>query len=282
MREREAPAGFFEPRFQLPAFLQRRGFGGRQFDTEAVRAYTVAPVPRPPVRAADPVVERPAESDRLLAVLARRERNNAMLIGPSGCGKSALVRGLGQTLAANLGPASLDAAEVVELDLGVLRTWADRVVRRSRSPVVTVENLDLALRIDDQSGGRFVTALASLAEARAPLICTASAEAYDRLGQGYPTLANRFEPVEVPEASAEFTASVLEALRPGLEEFHGVAIDESALAAAVELAPRVRGGRVLPGGAVDLLDTAAARLAVVRETEGDRPVLDASRLRGAA
>jgi ATP-dependent Clp protease ATP-binding subunit ClpB len=82
------------------------------------------------------------------------------------------------------------------------------------------------------------------------------------LEQSFPTLATRFEVVEVPEASLEFSASVLEALRPSLQEFHGVTIEDSAIAATIELVPRLRPERALPGGAVDLLDAAAARLAV--------------------
>ncbi|HTJ72157.1 MAG TPA: Clp protease N-terminal domain-containing protein [Actinospica sp.] len=263
VREREEPS-VFEPRFPMPGFLQRRPFvrgatarAGREF-----AEYTPVAAPRAPVRASDPVARRPAEAERLLVVLARRERNNALLVGPSGCGKSALVRDLAQTLGANRGPASLGSAEVVELDVAALRAGVDRIVRRSASPVVLIEDLDMLLRADDLSGGRVVTAVASLAESEAPLIVTASAEARDRFEQGFPTLATRFESVELAAADPAHTLDVLELLRPGLQDFHGITIADSALAAAVELAPRVPGGRVPPGGAVDLLDAAAARLAV--------------------
>jgi type VI secretion system protein VasG len=67
-----------------------------------------------------------------------------------------------------------------------------------------------------------------------------------------------------------------------LQEFHGITIDDSALGAAIELAPHVLGGRALPGGAVDLIDTAAARLVVREEPGGDTPVLGEGQLRGAA
>jgi len=275
-RDRDEPPGFFEPRFRMPAFLQGRG-SGRSPSAEATRVYAAASTPRTPVRSTDPVVPRPAVSEQLIAVLARRERNNALLVGPSGSGKSALVRGLAQTLAANRGPAALGSAEVVELDLAALRTGAERVVRRSASPVVLVEDLDMLLRADDLSGGRLVMALASLADGESPLVVTGTAEASERLEQGFPTLATRFEAVDLTEASQAITKAVLQELRPALQEFHKITIEESALTGAVEVALRVSGGRVLPGGAVDVLDAAAARAAARRVT-----VLDGERLRGAA
>jgi hypothetical protein len=174
------------------------------------------------------------------------------------------------------------SAEVVELDLAALRAGVERVVRRSASPVVLVEDLDLLLRADDLSGGRIVTALAGLAESESPLIVTASAEARDRFEQGFPTLATRLHAVELAEASGAHAREVLEQLRPALQRFHGIVIDDSALTAAIELAPRVLGGRVLPGGAVDLLDTAAARLVVRAQSPGGTPALTEAHLREAA
>jgi ATP-dependent Clp protease ATP-binding subunit ClpC len=280
VREREEPAGF-EPRFPMPGFLRARSSARAAASAATVREFGAPAAPRPQVRATDPVAERPAESARLLAVLARRERNNALLVGPSGAGKSALVRGLSQTLAGNRGPASLGSAEVLELDLAALRGGADRIVRRN-APVVLVEDLDMLLRADDLSGGRLVMALAGLAEAESPLVVTGSAEARERLEQGFPTLATRFESVEVGEAGTAHAFDVLTLLRPGLQDFHGITIDDSALTAAIELAPRVLGGRVLPGGAVDLLDAAAARLAVRGEPAGDTSVLREGHLRDAA
>jgi ATP-dependent Clp protease ATP-binding subunit ClpC len=281
-RERDEASGA-DSRFSMPGLLRRgiaRAYSprtGREFAENAPAA-----PPRPPVRAGDPVVRRTAEWEALLSVLARREHNNALLVGPSGCGKSALVRDLAQTLAANRGPASVGSAEVVELDLAALRAGVERVVRRSASPVVLVEDLDLLLRADDLSGGRIVTALAGLAESESPLIVTASAEARDRFEQGFPTLATRLHAVELAEASGAHAREVLEQLRPALQRFHGIVIDDSALTAAIELAPRVLGGRVLPGGAVDLLDTAAARLVVRAQSPGGTPALTEAHLREAA
>ncbi|HET9173382.1 MAG TPA: Clp protease N-terminal domain-containing protein [Actinospica sp.] len=278
-REGEAGPSLFEPRFPMPGFIQRRvsGRGAGSRSARASAEYTSTGAPRTPMWATDPVVERPDEADRLLAVLARREHNNALLVGPSGCGKSALVRGVAQKLGANDGPAVLVGAEVTELDLTAIRTGGERFVRRSSSTIVLIEDLDLTLRLDDTYGGRAVTTLASVAFSETPLVVTASAEAAERLGQDFPTLLARFETVESAAADAAHSLAVLELLRPSLQDFHGITIEDSALAAAVELAPRVRGGRVLPGGAVDLLDAAAARRAV-----HGSDVLTAEQVRGAA
>ena len=279
-REREESSGVFEPRFPMPGFLARRGFA-RATSARPARPfvqYTEAGLAsvRTPVRPG-PVVDRPAESERLLAVLARRERNNVVLVGPSGSGKSALVRGVVQTLGTDRAPAALADAEVIELDLAALRAGAGRIGRRGGPAIALVEDLDLLLRADDLSGGRLVTALASLADADSPLIVTASAEAIEHLEQGFPTLATRFEPVEVAEASGPHTFAVLELLRPALQEFHGVTIEDAALTAAIELAPQLRRARVLPGGAVDLLDAATARAAVARSAVvGEEQVRDAA------
>ncbi|HEX4791448.1 MAG TPA: Clp protease N-terminal domain-containing protein [Actinospica sp.] len=266
---------------------ERRGtLRGVPQGREATRAAGAGPAAREsvpgsarvPAHAADPVVPRPSETERLLAALGRRERNNALIVGPSGAGKSALVRGLGRQLARRHGPASLGGAEVLELDLLSLHGGAERLVRRRASPVVLIEDLDALLAADELSGGRMTMAVLGLADAQVPFVLTATEAAHERLVRTFPTLAGRFEVIELPAAGQALTMQILQALRPGLLEYHRILIEDSALAAAVELGALGVGGRVLPGAAVDLLDTAAARLSVSR-AEGEDLVLDAARLR---
>jgi len=270
------------PRLAMPGSLQFRRTS-RPVSTLAGREYVPGLI-HALIRPNDPVVPRPAEAELLAAVLARREHNNALLVGPTGSGKSALVRGLAQEFAAGRGPASLGRAEFVQLDPPALRTGVDWVARRGSSPIVLVEDLDLLLLSSgDTYSGRLVLGLAPFAKAEEPLIVTATPQSREKLETLFPTIATRFETVELPEADADLTMRVLRLLRPTLQEFHSIAIEDAALAAAVELAPQMVGGRVLPGGAVDLLDAAAARLTPRRERgSGETPVLREQDLRRAS
>jgi ATP-dependent Clp protease ATP-binding subunit ClpC len=254
---------------------------GREFPLPGTfaREYPAGPM-RVPAHAADPVVPRPAETERLLTVLGRRHGNNALIVGPSGAGKTALMRGLARLLAANRGPAALGGAELLELDLLALRSGADRLVRRAVSPVVLIEDLDTVLASDGLSGGRMVMTLAGLAASEVPCVLTGTGAAHARLEQGFPALASRFTAIDLPAAGQVLTMEVLQALRPALLEFHRIVIEDSALAAAVELGARATGGRVLPGAAVDVLDTASARLSAARpEGEEGEALLGADQLR---
>jgi len=222
------------------------------------------------VHAGDPVVPRQAELEQLIATLARRERNNALIIGPSGSGKSALVRGLGQELAKNRGPAALSGAVILRLEPPALRIGLGRLAPRNISPIAVVEDLDLLLGSDDSPASRLILGLAALADAEEPLIVTATPQAREQLESRFPTFASRFEPVELTEADAAYTQEVLQLLRPGLQAFHALTIDDAALPAAIEIAQEPSAkpaahARVLPGAAVDVLDAAAARLAAQRE-----------------
>jgi len=231
---------------------------------------------------ADPVLERPEQMRQLLAVLGRRNRNNALLVGPSGAGKTALARGASQLLGGKRGPAALAGAELMELDLLALRTGGERLVRRRYQSIVLIEDLDTLLPADDVSGGRMTLTLAKLVDAEAPIVVTCTEQAHARLKETYPALAARFEAIEIGPADQTVTLEVLRTLRSTMAEFHQVTIEDSALAAAVELGSLANSGRVLPGAAVDVLDEAAARLAASTQPREDEQtaVLDDRGVRG--
>lgn len=284
-RDRGGPAGAAGPvpgtgdrRAVLRGMFQRRE-GASGPTARGPREY-VTGAPRPPEPADDPVVERPDPTRRLLGVLGRRERNNALIIGPAGCGKSALVRGAMRMVAGDRGPASLRGVEFVELDGAGLGGGVERLVRRTVSAIVLIEDLGTLLAVDDRAGGRLVLGLAALADARSPLALTATEATYERFARAYPALAQRFTEVRLDEADTALSREVLVALRPRFAAFHDIAIADSALDAVLEVASNAATGRAMPGRALDVLDTAAARVSEL--AQGDRvtlPVLDARRVR---
>ena len=260
------PASDPAPRLPLPGFITARRTSRAQ--SAPAGRESMQGLGQTLVHAGDPVVPRQAELERLIATLARRERNNALIIGPSGSGKSALIRGLGQELAKNRGPAALTGAAILRLEPPVLRIGLRRLTPRNISPIALVEDLDLLLGTDDSPTSRVVLALAALADGEEPLIVTATPQARAQLESQFPTFAARFEPIEITEADTAHTEEVLQQLRPGLQAFHTVTIDDAALTAAIEIAQQssgTPGARALPGAAVDVLDAAAARLAAQQE-----------------
>lgn len=245
---------------RLRGFLRRR-------DGEAVPEELRGLI-RTPRRPDDPVVPRPELTGPLLAALARRERNNALVIGPSGAGKSALVRWTRQTVASRgfrLGGAD-DAVTLIELRPSALRLGPGRLIQPQRHLVAVVEDLDALFAAFAAVGvARLAGTLSELADSDTPLIVTGTADALARLAEAAPALAERFTLIPVPAADTVLTAEILRVLRPELDRHHGVAIADETLAAAIELGGRYAasgGARVLPGAAVDLLDAAAARVAL--------------------
>ena len=219
---------------------------------------------RSPRRPDDPVAPRPELTDLLLGALGRGEHNNVLLVGVSGAGKSALVRWTRQTLADRefrLG--ALTGATVVELGRSALRLGPSRLIQHQQPLIVVIEDLDAWFAAVSGDGGARVPALlGELAESATPMLVTATPDAHARLLAADPALAERFAVLPVPAADAALSAEILRLLRPELARYHGVAIPDETLAAAVALGAAGSGGRVLPGAAVDLLDAAAARVAL--------------------
>lgn len=209
----------------------------------------------------EPLVGRAAESRRLIEILSRRDGGNALLVGERGAGKSALVAGLAHRVGAGDVPAALRGARVVALDLAAMPDGElDRIMAAARGGgvVLVLDDLHAAAR----PGSPVLAALGRLADPDAPrVIATATpAGERERLAD-LPVLRRLFQRLPVAEASVEDTAMILRVLRARFEEHHGITIRDAALVAAARLADRI-GGRVRPGGAVELLDEAATRLQV--------------------
>jgi ATP-dependent Clp protease ATP-binding subunit ClpC len=228
----------------------------------------------------DPVIGRADEVDQVLEVLARRTKNNPVLVGDPGVGKTAIVEGIAQRIAGVDGdgdvPAVLRDVRIVALDLAGmvagtkyrgefeerLTTVIDEVVAAGRQVVVFVDELHTVIGAGSAEGSAMDAATIlkpMLARGELRLIGATTVGDYRRHIEKDPALERRFEPVTVPEPSVEETVAILRGLRRRYEDHHGVRISDAALEAAARLSDRYVRDRFLPDKAIDLIDRAAAR-----------------------
>ncbi|HYD29994.1 MAG TPA: AAA family ATPase, partial [Azospirillaceae bacterium] len=224
----------------------------------------------------DPVIGRDDEIRRTIQVLARRTKNNPVLIGDPGVGKTAIVEGLAQRLAAGDVPEGLKDRRVLALDLTALLAGAKfRGEFEERLKAVLAEVQAAAGRIilfiDEMhtlvGAGRTDGAIDAAnmlkpALARGELRCVGATtpDEYRRYIEKDAALARRFQPVNVDEPSSEDAVSILRGLKAKYEVHHGVRIADAAIVAAVSLSDRYIADRRLPDKAIDLVDEAASRL----------------------
>jgi ATP-dependent Clp protease ATP-binding subunit ClpC len=224
----------------------------------------------------DPVIGREAEIDQVVEVLARRTKNNPVLVGEPGTGKTAIVEGLAARVAAGQVPVALRDVRVVALDLAGMVAGTkyrgefeerltgviDEIVAAGRSLVVFVDELHLVVgagSAQDQAMDAASILKPALASGDLQLVGATTPEDHRRYIERDAALARRFEVVRVPEPTPEATAEILRGLRPRYEEHHRVRITDAAIDAAVTLSVRYLRDKYLPDKAVDLIDRAAAR-----------------------
>ena len=227
--------------------------------------------------ALDPVVGRADEIDSVLEVLARRTKNNPVLLGDPGVGKTAIVEGIAARIVAGDVPEVLRDLRVVALDLAGmvagtkyrgefeqrLTGIVDEVVAARRSVVVFVDELHQVVGAGAAEGGAMDAGTIlkpALARGELQLIGATTLREYRKHIERDPALERRFEPVRVPEPTVEQTVAILTGLRERYERHHGVRITDAALDAAAALADRYVRDRFLPDKAIDLVDRAAARV----------------------
>ncbi|MGE4372271.1 MAG: ATP-dependent chaperone ClpB [Xanthobacter sp.] len=224
----------------------------------------------------DPVIGRDEEIRRTIQVLARRTKNNPVLIGEPGVGKTAIVEGLARRIVDGDVPESLKGKSLLALDMGALIAGAKyrgEFEERLKSVLSEIEAAEggIILFIDEMhtlvgagksDGAMDASNLLKPALARGELHCVGATtlDEYRKHVEKDPALARRFQPVFVTEPTVEDTVSILRGLKEKYELHHGVRITDSALVSAALLSNRYITDRFLPDKAIDLMDEAASRL----------------------
>ncbi|MEE3503001.1 ATP-dependent chaperone ClpB [Acidiphilium acidophilum] len=224
----------------------------------------------------DPVIGRDEEIRRAIQVLARRTKNNPVLIGEPGVGKTAIVEGLALRIVNGDVPEALKNKRLMSLDLGALVAGAKfrgEFEERLKAVLKEIEtaNGEIILFIDEMhtlvgagraDGAMDASNLIKPELARGALHCIGATtlDEYRKYIEKDAALARRFQPVFVDEPSVEDTISILRGIKEKYELHHGVRILDSALVAAATLSNRYISDRFLPDKAIDLVDEAASRL----------------------
>ncbi|XAG67734.1 type VI secretion system ATPase TssH [bacterium 19CA06SA08-2] len=226
----------------------------------------------------DPVLCRDHEIDLMIDILSRRRKNNPIVVGEAGVGKSALIEGLALRIVADQVPEKLREVELMTLDLGAMQAGASvkgefekrfkgvmQEVKEAVRPVILfIDEAHTLIGAGNQAGGLDVSNLIKPALARGELrtIAATTWGEYKKYVEKDAALSRRFQLVKVGEPNADEATVILRGLRTIYEKAHGVLIDEEALQAAAQLSARYISGRQLPDKAIDVLDTACARVAI--------------------
>ena len=231
----------------------------------------------------DPVIGRDEEIRRVLQILSRRTKNNPILIGEPGTGKTAIVEGLAERIVRGDVPENLKNKKLYSLDMGALVAGAKykgEFEERLKSVIneVTQANGDIILFIDEihtlvgagkGEGAMDAANILKPALARGELrsIGATTLEEYQKYFEKDKALERRFQTVMVDEPTPEDAISILRGLKERYENHHKVRIQDDALIAAVQLSHRYITDRFLPDKAIDLMDEAAAKLRMERDSQ---------------
>ncbi|WP_312143477.1 MULTISPECIES: type VI secretion system ATPase TssH [Stutzerimonas stutzeri subgroup] len=226
----------------------------------------------------DPVLCRDSAIRQMIDILARRRKNNPIVVGEAGVGKTAIVEGLALRIAAGEVPAALKGVELLCLDLGLLQAGAsvkgeferrlqgviDEVKGSPKPIILFIDEAHTLIGAGGQAGSGDAANLLKPALARGELrtIAATTWSEYKKYFEKDPALARRFQPVQLHEPSVPEAVTILRGLAPVYEKSHGIYLRDDAVTAAAELSARYLAGRQLPDKAVDVLDTACARVRI--------------------
>lgn len=251
-----------------------------QSDDSALKRFCTNFTERARAGKIDPVFGRHREIRQCVDILARRRKNNPIVVGEPGVGKTALVEGLAIAIAHGEVPETLRNVELLGLDLGLLQAGSGvrgefenrlkSVLQEAKSaPKPVVLFIDEAHTLIGAGGAAGTGDAANLlkpALARGELrtIAATTWAEYKKYFEKDAALERRFQVVKVDEPDTDTAVGMIRGIRPIFEKAHSVVIRDEAVVAAVELSQRYISGRQLPDKAVDLLDTAAARVALAK------------------
>jgi ATP-dependent Clp protease ATP-binding subunit ClpB len=291
--EHPGPAGDILARFTITrdaalAILKelktsKDGQGGEPRRFRALAKYTRNLTKMASENKLDPVIGRDLEINRVIQILARRTKNNPVLIGEAGVGKTAIAEGLAQRMATGDVPESLKGKELLSLDLGLMiagtkyrgefeermKNVMKEVERAEGKVVLFVDELHTLVGAGGAEGSLDASNMLKPALSRGDirLIGATTLKEYQKYIEKDAALTRRFQPVFVQEPTVEDAIAILRGLRDKYELFHGVRITDGAIVAAVELSSRYISDRFLPDKAIDLIDESASGLRIALENK---------------
>ncbi len=231
----------------------------------------------------DPVFGRDHEIRQMIDILGRRRKNNPIAVGEAGVGKTAVIEGLALKIAEGDVPDIIKDVEIIGLDLGLLQAGASvkgefenrlngviNEIKASPTPLILfIDEAHTLIGAGGAAGTGDAANLLKPALARGELrtIAATTWSEYKKYFEKDPALARRFQPVKLDEPSPDEAAVILRGLRAVYEKAHDVYVRDEAIKSAAEMSARYISGRQLPDKAVDLLDTACARVKISLSTK---------------
>jgi ATPases with chaperone activity, ATP-binding subunit len=230
----------------------------------------------------DPVIGRDEEIRKVVQILARKTKNNVILIGEPGVGKTAIIEGLAERIVKNDIPNTLKDKEIYELDMGSLVAGAkyrgefeerlkavlNKIKSSNGNIILFIDEIHLIVGAGRADGALDASNMLKPLLARGEIDCIGATtlNEYREYIEKDRALERRFQPVLIGEPSVEDTISILRGLKERFESFHGVKITDNALVAAATLSNRYLTNRFLPDKAIDLVDEACAGIKVEIES----------------